>query len=81
MPNARVSVTNQATGVSQSTTTTSDGIYNLPYLGPGTYRIGIEAQGFKKFAEENGMKLWRTESLNGSPAFIAALADLVRGRA
>src|SRR4051794_950606 len=53
VPNARVSVTNQATGVSQSTTTTSDGIYNLPYLGPGTYRIGIEAQGFKKFAEDN----------------------------
>jgi ferrochelatase len=36
---------------------------------------------FKKFAEENAMKLWRTESLNDSPAFIAALADLVRGRA
>jgi protoporphyrin/coproporphyrin ferrochelatase len=36
---------------------------------------------FKKFAEENGMKLWRTESLNESPAFIAALAELVRSRA
>jgi ferrochelatase len=37
--------------------------------------------GFKKFAEENGMKLWRTESLNDSPAFVAALAGLVRRRA
>ena len=36
---------------------------------------------FKEFAEENGMKLWRTESLNDSPAFIAALAGLVRRRA
>jgi protoporphyrin/coproporphyrin ferrochelatase len=36
---------------------------------------------FKKFAEENGMKLWRTESLNESPAFITALAELVRSRA
>jgi len=36
---------------------------------------------FKKFAKENGMKLWRTESLNDSPVFIAALADLVRSRA
>jgi len=35
---------------------------------------------FKKFAEENGMKLWRTESLNDSPLFIEALADLVRRR-
>jgi ferrochelatase len=36
---------------------------------------------FKKFAEENGMKLWRTTSLNDSPEFVAALADLVRRRA
>src|SRR5438270_12584081 len=36
---------------------------------------------FKRFAEENGMKLWRTESLNDSPAFVAALAGLVRRRA
>src|SRR4051794_14809413 len=53
VPNARVSVTNPATGVSQSTTTTSDGLYNLPYLGPGTYRVEIKAQGFKTFAEDN----------------------------
>src|SRR5947209_450984 len=51
--NARVIVISQATGVSQSTTTTSDGIYNLPYLGPGTYRVEIKAQGFKTFAEDN----------------------------
>lgn len=36
---------------------------------------------FKKFAEENGMELWRAESLNDSPAFVAALAGLVRRRA
>jgi ferrochelatase len=36
---------------------------------------------FKKFAEQNGMKLWRTESLNDSPTFIQALASLVRSRA
>jgi len=36
---------------------------------------------FREFAEENGMKLWRTESLNDSPAFVAALAGLVRRRA
>ena len=35
---------------------------------------------FKKFAEEHGMQLWRAESLNDSPAFIAALADVARSR-
>lgn len=36
---------------------------------------------FKNFAHENGMKLWRTESLNDSAALTAALADLARSRA
>ena len=33
--------------------------------------------GFKKFAEEQGMRLTRAESLNDSPWLTAALADLV----
>ncbi|HSE50462.1 MAG TPA: ferrochelatase [Terriglobales bacterium] len=35
---------------------------------------------FRKFAEEHGVKLWRAESLNDSPTFIRALADVVRAR-
>jgi Carboxypeptidase regulatory-like domain len=53
VPNATVTATNQGTGTTQSTTTTASGIYNIPYLAPGTYRVTIEVQGFKKFAEDN----------------------------
>jgi protoporphyrin/coproporphyrin ferrochelatase len=35
---------------------------------------------FKEFAEKQGMRLWRAESLNGSPMLTAALADLARSR-
>jgi protoporphyrin/coproporphyrin ferrochelatase len=35
---------------------------------------------FKQFAEKEGMRLWRAESLNGSKTLTAALAELVRGR-
>ncbi len=35
---------------------------------------------FKQFAEKEGMRLWRAESLNESKTLTAALADLVRGR-
>jgi protoheme ferro-lyase len=35
---------------------------------------------FKKYAQERGMKLFRTESLNTSPEFIDALAALARSR-
>ena len=36
--------------------------------------------GFKQFAEKEGMRLWRAESLNDSPRLAAALADIVRSR-
>jgi len=36
--------------------------------------------GFRKFAADRGMKLWRAESLNDSPLFVAALADVARSR-
>jgi ferrochelatase len=35
---------------------------------------------FKQFAEKEGLRLWRAESLNGSQTLTAALADLVRSR-
>src|SRR5450631_276134 len=36
---------------------------------------------FKQFAEKEGMRLWRAESMNGSKTLTAALAELVRSRA
>ena len=35
---------------------------------------------FKQFAEKEGLRLWRAESLNGSKTLTAALAELVRNR-
>jgi len=35
---------------------------------------------FKKFAESQGMRLWRAESLNDSPLLTAALVDIVKSR-
>jgi len=35
---------------------------------------------FRDFAAQQGMKLYRAESLNDSPAFISAVADLARSR-
>jgi protoporphyrin/coproporphyrin ferrochelatase len=36
--------------------------------------------GFKQFAENHGMRLWRAESLNDSPLLTKALADVARSR-
>ncbi len=35
---------------------------------------------FQELAAQRGMRLWRTESLNDSPTFVAALADVARSR-
>ena len=36
--------------------------------------------GFRQFARQYGMRLWRAESLNDSPTFCAAIADVARSR-
>lgn len=53
VPEAVVTATEMATGVSRSTTTSGEGVYTLPFLAPGTYRVEIQKAGFKIFAEAN----------------------------
>lgn len=36
--------------------------------------------GFKQFAEKEGIRLWRAESLNDSPWLISALAEIAKSR-
>jgi len=53
VPGATVKATNVATNVEIQATTNSSGIYRLPYLPSGTYRISITAPGFKSAVREN----------------------------
>src|SRR5712692_584373 len=45
--NAKVTITNEATNVSVSRQTNTDGLYIIPDLLPGFYTLRAEAQGFK----------------------------------
>jgi hypothetical protein len=51
VPNAKITMTNQATGLSVTATTNSTGAYQVSELPPGTYKITIEAAGFKTFSD------------------------------
>jgi hypothetical protein len=53
VPNATVKVTEQSTAIVRSTSTSVDGVYNVPYLNPGVYRVEVDATGFKKYSQEN----------------------------
>jgi hypothetical protein len=45
---ATVTVTNQATQISQTTTTDKDGFYQVPSLPIGAYQVAVELRGFRK---------------------------------
>lgn len=53
VPEAEITVTNQETGVTVKTTSSSAGTYNLPSLIPGLYKISIEAKGFKSYVQKD----------------------------
>ena len=46
---AAVTVTNEATGVSQTQTTTEAGVYAFDSLPVGDYTVAVEQSGFKKY--------------------------------
>lgn len=48
VPNAKITVTNQATNVSAQTTTSASGFYQVGQLPPGNYTVIVEATGFQK---------------------------------
>lgn len=47
VPSAKVTVTNTATGVSNSTVTNQAGDYSIRFLQIGQYKLNVEANGFK----------------------------------
>jgi hypothetical protein len=49
MPGAPVKITDVARGTTISVTTNDAGLYQAPYLLPGTYQITVEVNGFKKY--------------------------------
>src|SRR6202021_2357474 len=53
VPGALVTATETNTGVSRSTQTSAEGVYSLPFLNPGTYKVDVDKQGFKRFTEAN----------------------------
>jgi hypothetical protein len=51
VPGAKVTITNEATNLSVSLTTNQGGQYTAKELPPGTYKITVEAHGFKTFTD------------------------------
>lgn len=50
---AKVSITEQETGVTSSTVTDNSGYYSVPLLKPGAYSVSVTARGFKTAVHAN----------------------------
>ena len=48
IPGVRVTVTNTATNVANTTQSNASGVYNFPFLPVGEYNVAAETQGFKR---------------------------------
>ena len=51
--NAKVEITNVATGITNHAETSSEGNFTVPYLPPGTYKVTVKAPGFQKAVVDN----------------------------
>ena len=62
VPNVTVTVTSTGTNRSRTVTTGADGVYSIPLLEPGPYKVRFAAQGFKG-AEVGSVTLNVTETV------------------
>ncbi len=53
VPNAKVQITNQATGRVRTAVTSLSGVYSIPTVPPGMYTLTVEVSGFKKFESKD----------------------------
>lgn len=61
IPGASVVVTDVARNTTATATTNDQGLFQVNYLLPGTYKVVVELQGFKKFVQDN-IQLQMTET-------------------
>ncbi len=52
VPNAQLALVNAGTGVRRATTSSATGTYEILQLVPATYRLEVEAEGFRKFVQD-----------------------------
>ena len=73
VPEAKVTVTNLATGTAKRTATNAEGRFLVPYLLPGDYAFTVEKIGFERY-EAKGIKLDVQQNL--SVEIVLAVGDV-----
>ena len=74
---ATVIVSNEATGVAQTTVTSSAGTYDFPSVLPGTYSIAVEGKSFKKYLKKGISVLANQDNVADAHLDIGAASETV----
>jgi len=65
VPTANIAVVNEQTGIKREAQTNQSGIYTVPLLQPGKYRVTVEAQGFRNVTRDGvELEVAQTAALN-----------------
>jgi Carboxypeptidase regulatory-like domain len=64
VPNAKVSVKNEATGITTDTTTNSAGLYSIVNLPPADYDVSVSASGFSTATSKVTLTVGAKQALN-----------------
>src|SRR5437868_2245531 len=63
VPGAAVEVSNEGTGTTRKVATSSAGVFNVPNLDLGSYRVRVSAQGFSTY-DHAGLNLTANQVIN-----------------
>src|SRR5262249_61634873 len=64
IPNASVTITNDAIGTTQTHTTNGEGVYRFSLLSPGTYSVSVSLQNFQKAEQKAAVSIGQTTTSN-----------------
>ena len=81
LPGATVTLSNQATGLSRTTTTSVDGAYSFPGVPPGKYKLTVELSGFRTTAVDEVQLTVDTTTSTDVALVIGNLSETVQVRA
>lgn len=77
IPAAKVAIVNAGTGLSRATTTGAEGNYEFSQVLPGTYRLEVEASGFRKYVGADVKLLVNTPAMVNVTLEVGAQTQVV----
>src|SRR5262245_35535355 len=64
MPGVTVTVTNTQTNEKVTALTNSEGLYSLPFLRPGQYKVSAQLQGFRRYEQLVQLEVGQSQTVN-----------------